>query len=95
MNQCDNVVDEMDEDFTNRVASLCLEKFNSLPNKGKPISGKEWTLLSGIVQSDGDAALKVVAVATGTKCIGKSGLCPKGTVVNDSHAEVGFHVTYI
>lgn len=75
--------------FADRVARLCLEKFDQLPGKGKPISGKEWTLLSGVVRSDGSLeALEVVAVATGTKCIGRSKLCGKGLVVNDSHAEV-------
>jgi len=75
------------------VASICLEKFDRLPNQGKPNADKEWTLLSGIVQfsnteSDTDNELKVVSLATGTKCIGASKLCSKGLVVNDSHAEV-------
>jgi len=70
-----------------------LEKFNSLPNQGKPVTSKEWTMLSGVVQSsdekDGKGhQLKVVSLATGTKCIGASNLCSKGMVINDSHAEV-------
>lgn len=75
------------------MANLCLDKFDSLPNQGKPVDGKEWTLLSGIVQSSdiegsADHELKVVSLATGTKCIGASKLCNKGMVINDSHAEV-------
>lgn len=51
--------------------------------------GKQWTLLSGVVQAENDSREpKVVSLATGTKCIGASKLCSKGTVVNDSHAEV-------
>ncbi|XP_025193082.1 tRNA-specific adenosine deaminase 1 isoform X2 [Melanaphis sacchari] len=51
--------------------------------------GKQWTLLSGVVQVTDDSSLpKVVSLATGTKCIGAGKLCGKGTVVNDSHAEV-------
>ncbi|XP_015370760.1 PREDICTED: tRNA-specific adenosine deaminase 1 isoform X2 [Diuraphis noxia] len=79
----------MPENFADLVARLCLEKFDQLPNKGKPMSGKQWTLLSGVVQAENDSRPpKVVSLATGTKCIGASKLCSKGTVVNDSHAEV-------
>jgi hypothetical protein len=53
------------------------------------MSGKQWTLLSGVVQvTDDSSPPKVVSLATGTKCIGAGKLCGKGTVVNDSHAEV-------
>uniref|UniRef100_A0A2S2NEH6 tRNA-specific adenosine deaminase 1 n=1 Tax=Schizaphis graminum TaxID=13262 RepID=A0A2S2NEH6_SCHGA len=77
------------EDFADQVAGLCLEKFDQLPCKGKPMSGKQWTLLSGVVQvTDDSSPPKVVSLATGTKCIGAGKLCSKGTVVNDSHAEV-------
>lgn len=74
------------------MAGLCLEKFRGLPGKGKPVAGKEWTLLAGVVQrqlrgADG-GRLKVVSLATGTRCVGASKLCGKGTLVNDSHAEV-------
>lgn len=85
------------EDLADRVAGICLEKFDGLPEKGKPINGKEWTLLSGVVQqsSDDDGRLKVVSLATGTKCIGASKLSDKGTVINDSHAEVNTTYIYI
>lgn len=76
------------------MARLCLEKFDSLPDKGKPLAGKEWTLLSGVVErrwsddDDGGDRSEVVALATGTRCIGASKLSARGTVINDSHAEV-------
>lgn len=88
-------VQPLTDDFADRVAGLCLEKFRGLPGKGKPIAGKEWTLLSGVVQRQqsrcggtDESRLKVVSLATGTKCLGANKLCAKGTVVNDSHAEV-------
>jgi len=32
--------------------------------------------------------MKVVAMGTGSKCIGHSHICSQGGVINDSHAEV-------
>jgi len=32
--------------------------------------------------------MKVVAMGTGSKCIGQSQMCSKGRIINDSHAEV-------
>ena len=33
-------------------------------------------------------SMKVVAMGTGSKCIGQSHMCLKGHIINDSHAEV-------
>ncbi|CAL9695402.1 unnamed protein product [Knipowitschia caucasica] len=75
------------------IASLCYAHFQSLPRTGKPEVGREWTLLSAVVQvtrsTDSDPVkMEVVSLGTGTKCIGQTAMRPAGDVLNDSHAEV-------
>lgn len=70
------------------LTNISFEKFNSLPKTGKP-SENEWTVLSTIVQYNGKSNIaKVIAIGTGTKCIGKNQLCSNGLILNDCHAEV-------
>ncbi|XP_060520011.1 tRNA-specific adenosine deaminase 1 [Cylas formicarius] len=80
----------MDREFHNKIAEKCLLHFRALPKTGKPKDGEEWTVLSCIAKrcDDDDDNLEVVSVGTGSKCIGKSKMCPRGTVLNDSHAEI-------
>ncbi|CAH0546887.1 unnamed protein product [Brassicogethes aeneus] len=68
------------------IANLCLKHFNSLPKKGKPIDN-EWTVLSCIVLEENEL-FEVVALGTGSKCIGQNKLSPNGDILNDSHAEI-------
>lgn len=70
-----------------KIADLCLKLYDSFGKKGKPEKGKEWTQLAGIVMEI-DNKFTVISLATGTKCIGASSMCLKGTIINDSHAEV-------
>ncbi|XP_038070034.1 tRNA-specific adenosine deaminase 1-like [Patiria miniata] len=80
----------MDQDLASKVSSLCVRHYTEvLPKKGKPQASKEWTLLAAVVQvNEKTDDLKVVAMATGTKCIGQSKMSKEGDIINDSHAEV-------
>ncbi|XP_014275023.1 tRNA-specific adenosine deaminase 1 [Halyomorpha halys] len=73
--------------LADHVAELCLKLYDSFGKNGKPIKGEEWTQLAGVVMEI-DNKFTVVSLATGTKCIGVNSMCPKGTILNDSHAEV-------
>lgn len=78
--------------FADQVAQLCIEKYAKLNKTGKP-SDKEWTVLSGIVLKKPDNSLFLVALATGTKCLGEIDLLnteiyKEGCRLSDSHAEV-------
>lgn len=72
--------------FHNTIAKLCLDKFNSLPKAGKP-KENEWTILSCIILEDSEK-FEVVALGTGTKCIGHDKMSKDGDILNDSHAEI-------
>lgn len=80
------------ESLADNVARLCMEKYDSLKEAGKP-NAREWTVLSGIVVKNADGSLSLVALATGTKCLGDSKLIESsreeaGSRLSDSHAEV-------
>ncbi|XP_022250876.1 tRNA-specific adenosine deaminase 1-like isoform X2 [Limulus polyphemus] len=78
--------------FADKLAKLCYSHYKSLPKTGKPQKGKEWTHMSAIVISSDFLPkghdLKVVSLATGSKCLGPSQLSCQGAAISDSHAEV-------
>ncbi|XP_072836610.2 tRNA-specific adenosine deaminase 1 isoform X2 [Pogona vitticeps] len=73
------------------VAARCYGHYEArLPKRGKPeaAEGRQWTLLAAVLKVDGGTEPEVVAMGTGTKCIGQSEMRKTGDVLNDSHAEV-------
>ena len=88
--------------FADVIADLCHKYFEDvIPAKGKPQLGKEWTVLSAIVKENSlnlvageddnvllNSVFEVVALGTGTKCLGQSEESADGDLVHDSHAEV-------
>ncbi|NXI35618.1 ADAT1 deaminase, partial [Galbula dea] len=85
------------------IAELCYQHYRTrLPKQGKPDPNREWTSLAAIVKVESatqkeDLALaprnlkvtkEVVAMGTGTKCIGQNKMRKTGDILNDSHAEI-------
>ncbi|NXH16591.1 ADAT1 deaminase, partial [Bucco capensis] len=84
------------------IAELCYQHYRTrLPKQGKPDPNREWTSLAAVVQVESatqkeDLAIpgnlkvtkEVVAMGTGTKCIGQNKMRKTGDILNDSHAEV-------
>ena len=71
-----------------KISELCLNFFDSeLSPKGKPIKGKEWTVFSAFVLESNDSCkndskFEVVAIGTGSRCLGLNELSLKGDLVN-------------
>lgn len=79
--------------LANQVARLCYSHFDNLPKKGKPLQGREWTVVAAVVQRTAkkvhsNVSLKVVSMGTGSKCVGQNKLSHNGDLLNDSHAEI-------
>ncbi|KAM4767546.1 tRNA-specific adenosine deaminase 1 isoform 5-T7 [Cyanocitta cristata] len=84
------------------IAGLCYLHYRTrLPKQGKPDPNREWTSLAAVVKVESAAQTEglvspgnlqvtkeVVAMGTGTKCIGQNKMRKTGDILNDSHAEI-------
>ena len=61
------------ETIADTYARAVLKKYDGLPQKGKP-TGKEWTVLAGLVlvRNGGETPPEAICIATGNRCVGKS-----------------------
>ena len=81
-------------DEADKIVELTNEKFDeltkSIPEENPNEEYKEATVAAIIMTKDSDDVSQdiVVAMGTGTKCIGGKKLNKMGTVINDCHAEV-------
>ncbi|XP_029881253.1 tRNA-specific adenosine deaminase 1 isoform X11 [Aquila chrysaetos chrysaetos] len=84
------------------IAELCYLHYRTrLPKQGKPDPNREWTSLAAVVKVESSTQREVlaspgnlqvtkeiVAMGTGTKCIGQNKMRKTGDILNDSHAEI-------
>ncbi|KAM6252769.1 tRNA-specific adenosine deaminase 1 isoform 2-T2 [Porphyrio hochstetteri] len=84
------------------IAELCYRHYRTrLPKQGKPDPNREWTSLAAVVKVESatqrevcadpgnlQVMKEVVAMGTGTKCIGQNRMRKTGDILNDSHAEI-------
>ena len=73
-----NLVDE--------IFQSCINIYEKIPKTGKPVNN-EWTVMAAVVGLFNEK-IEVLSLGTGSKCIGKKSMSPRGDVLNDSHAEI-------
>ncbi|XP_071547574.1 tRNA-specific adenosine deaminase 1 [Panulirus ornatus] len=83
------MMDRFGGNFADEVAKTSISKYESLGKTGKPKKDTEWTPLACFLKMEHDTnILEVVALGTGSKCLGANYLPSNGVALHDSHAEV-------
>ncbi|XP_045134277.1 double-stranded RNA-specific editase 1-like isoform X2 [Portunus trituberculatus] len=78
----------MPQTLADKVAKLVCEKFSELTS-GNPTLAKRKVLAGIVMTNENDLEdMKVIGVATGTKCINGEHLSLQGQCINDCHAEI-------
>jgi tRNA-specific adenosine deaminase 1 len=81
-------------DLADKISTLCLNFYSKLPNSKRLLKNTEWTILSAIVMQQNNN-FEIVALGSGTKCIGANMMTANGDILNDSHAEVVMRRAFI
>lgn len=78
-------------ELSRQVAELAYSLYRTLPKTGKP-QEREYTVLAAFAicssAGKGPASAQIVALGTGTKCLGGAARSASGHLLHDSHAEV-------
>ncbi|KAG7170814.1 Double-stranded RNA-specific editase 1-like 2 [Homarus americanus] len=78
----------MPQTLADRVAKMVCDKFSELTS-GNPTLAKRKVLAGIVLTNEKDMEdMKVISVATGTKCINGEHLSLQGQCINDCHAEI-------
>ncbi|XP_045581268.1 double-stranded RNA-specific editase 1 isoform X2 [Procambarus clarkii] len=78
----------MPQTIADKIAKLVCDKFSALTS-GNPTLAKRKVLAGIVMTNDKDLDdMKVISVATGTKCINGEHLSLQGQCINDCHAEI-------
>ncbi|XP_050738043.1 double-stranded RNA-specific editase 1-like isoform X2 [Eriocheir sinensis] len=78
----------MPQTLADKIAKLVCEKFSELTS-GNPTLAKRKVLAGIVMTNENDLEdMKVIGVATGTKCINGEHLSLQGQCINDCHAEI-------
>jgi hypothetical protein len=76
-----------------KIAQICFDFYDKNLSNMNRLSNKEWTNLAAILVIDKNIAkydnqIKVLSMATGSKCLSEKLMPLNGSMILDSHAEI-------